>query len=189
MSSGDFSTGLLAAQQTPVPEHQQAKLQQAMEFIQAHFTEHIGLKAVAAVTGLRIYHFHRLFHLHFRKTLKHAITECQIELAKQLLVEGVKTVEVANVKLQAVHRFDAGEVAQGTIEERRRARGDLHRQRRTFHKANRWMLKEAARLRDVADQLIDHAKEIVKHARPGSEFPRTRLDRDARPSLPFRPAA
>jgi AraC-like DNA-binding protein len=79
----------------PVSTTLRERLEQALRFIQANCTKGILLEDVAAVTGFSSFHFHRLFRTCFGKTVKEAITECQIELAKQLLLQGVAAAEVA----------------------------------------------------------------------------------------------
>ena len=71
------------------------RLEQALLYIQQNCTKHILLEDVARTAGLSSFHFHRTFRAYFGKTVKEAISECQIELAKQLLLQGMSATDVA----------------------------------------------------------------------------------------------
>lgn len=76
-----------------INEDQRKRLEAAMEYIQKNCHTGAGLDDAAKAAGLSKFHFHRIFHRYFGKTVKRIVTECQVEMAKKLLLAGVPTKE------------------------------------------------------------------------------------------------
>lgn len=68
------------------------KLQQVLDYIEAHLTEEIKLTEIAAVAGLSQYHFARLFKESVGISPNRYVNRCRIEKAKQLLNQQQQTV-------------------------------------------------------------------------------------------------
>ncbi len=66
----------------------QAKLQQAIDFIQAHLSETLSLDAIAQELGMSRYYFCRLFKASMGISPYQYLLQCRIERAKELLVRG-----------------------------------------------------------------------------------------------------
>lgn len=174
MPQGDLDTDLRLGEEPQISENQRARLLQSMEFIQAHCTERINLKDVAAVAELSIYHFHRLFHLHFKKTVKRAITECQVKVAQRLLLDGVETVEAAKRagfanQSHLTARFKSVSGYTPALWRRLQQRGaaPIERTVPTSSIENRQqqedvsdIVAQAARLREAADELLRRAQRL-----------------------------
>lgn len=79
----------------PVAPHQRPRIEDAMDYLRAHFREAPRLHDVAKAAHFSPYHFHRIFRTHYGKTIKTATTELQIEEAKRLLLEGKPIAEVS----------------------------------------------------------------------------------------------
>lgn len=86
--------GVIAAPK-PLNAEQQARLEKARSYVQQNCNALLLLDQVAEVAGFSKFHFHRLFRAHFGKTLKQFVTECQVELSKRLLLEGVPVRDAA----------------------------------------------------------------------------------------------
>ncbi|MUL35761.1 helix-turn-helix domain-containing protein [Gloeocapsopsis dulcis] len=77
-----------------LPNH---KLQQAIDYIQAHLAEDISLKAIATELGMSQYYFARLFKQSTGYSPYQYLIKCRIERAQELLTQ---TQQIANVALQ-----------------------------------------------------------------------------------------
>lgn len=73
------------------------KLQQAIDYIQAHLAEDISLKDIASELGMSQYHFARLFKQSTGYSPYQYLIKCRIENAQQLLTQ---TQQIAHVALQ-----------------------------------------------------------------------------------------
>jgi AraC family transcriptional regulator len=77
-----------------LPNH---KLQQAIDYIQAHLAEEISLSAIASELGMSQYYFARLFKQSTGYSPYQYLIKCRIERAQELLMH---TQHIANVALQ-----------------------------------------------------------------------------------------
>lgn len=78
-----------------LPKH---KLQQAIDYIQAHSAENVSLEAIATEVGMSQYYFARLFKQSTGSSPYQYLIKCRIERAKELLLQGQQS--IANVALQ-----------------------------------------------------------------------------------------
>lgn len=69
------------------------KLSRAMKFVQANFANQPRLPEIAQVAGLSPFHFHRLFHKCYGRTVKQVMTSLQVEYAQELLKTGISAAE------------------------------------------------------------------------------------------------
>ncbi|MBE9166413.1 helix-turn-helix transcriptional regulator [Pleurocapsales cyanobacterium LEGE 06147] len=74
------------------------KLQQAIDYIQAHLTEDISLKAIAAELGMSQYHFARLFKQSTGYSPYQYVIKLRIERARELMMQ--ERQNIANIALQ-----------------------------------------------------------------------------------------
>ncbi|MBW4616661.1 MAG: AraC family transcriptional regulator [Desmonostoc vinosum HA7617-LM4] len=78
-----------------LPKH---KLQQAIDYIQAHFAEDISLEAIAVHLSMSQYYFARLFKQSTGFSPYQYLIQCRIERAKKLLLQEQQS--IANAALQ-----------------------------------------------------------------------------------------
>jgi AraC-like DNA-binding protein len=69
------------------------RLTRAMRFIQANFASQPRLPEIAKIAGLSPFHFHRLFHKCYGRTVKQVMTSLQVEYAQELLKTGMSAAE------------------------------------------------------------------------------------------------
>lgn len=74
------------------------KLQQAIDYIQAHLAEDISLEAIATELGMSRYYFCRLFKQSTGISPHQYVIKCRIDRAKDLLLQGHKS--IADVAFQ-----------------------------------------------------------------------------------------
>lgn len=91
-----YSTGkpIIRSYSDGLPNH---KLQQAIDYIQAHLAEDISLQAIATELGMSQYYFARLFKQSTGYSPYQYLIKCRIERAQELLTQ---TQQIANVALQ-----------------------------------------------------------------------------------------
>jgi AraC family transcriptional regulator len=78
-----------------LPKH---KLQQAIDYIQAHLAVDVSLAAIAAELGMSQYYFARLFKQSTGYSPYQYLIKCRIERAQELLLQG--QLSIANIALQ-----------------------------------------------------------------------------------------
>ncbi|MBE9107174.1 helix-turn-helix transcriptional regulator, partial [Nostoc cf. edaphicum LEGE 07299] len=78
-----------------LPNH---KLQQAIDYIQAHLAEDVSLEAIATELGMSQYYFARLFKQSIGYSPYQYLIKCRIECAQKLMIQGQQN--IANVAMQ-----------------------------------------------------------------------------------------
>jgi AraC family transcriptional regulator len=79
--------------ETGITSEQQTKLSRALRYIEANFAKQPRLPEIAKIAGLSPFHFHRLFHKCYGRTVKQVMTSLQVEYAKELLRSAVHASE------------------------------------------------------------------------------------------------
>jgi AraC-like DNA-binding protein len=76
-----------------ITSEQQTKLSRAFKYIEANFAKQPRLPEIAKIAGFSPFHFHRLFHKCYGRTVKQLMTSLQVEYAKELLRTGLAASE------------------------------------------------------------------------------------------------
>lgn len=86
-----------------------AKLQQAIDYIQAHLSQDVSLEAIATEVGMSRYHFARLFKQSTGQTPHRYVSQCRVKQAKRLLTEESLSIAEISQRLGFVnqHQFAA----------------------------------------------------------------------------------